>query len=104
MLTRSQTTRRVAWGTLAATMVATIVTAVAPNVSATPPPPNAGPPSGDGIAPIAVSGNVSCADLNADGKSSTAYPINKRGADATLARDLASYLDQYNNGMICSGS
>ena len=84
-------------------MVATI-SAVAPNASATPPPPTAGAPSGDGIVPIAVSGNVSCADLNVDGKSTTAYPINKRGADATLARNLSSYLDQYNNGMICSGS
>ena len=85
-------------------MVATIVSAVAPNASATPPPPIAGAPSGDGIVPIAVPGNVSCADLNVDGKSTTAYPINKRDADATLARDLSSYLDQYNNGMICSGS
>ena len=87
MLTRSQTTRRLAWGALAATMVATIATAVAPNASATPPPPTAGPPSGDGIVPIAVPGNVSCADLNADG---TSYP--------TVTGNFGFKIDDVGNG------
>ncbi|TEX44909.1 MAG: hypothetical protein B7C54_07110 [Acidimicrobiales bacterium mtb01] len=39
-----------------------------------------------------------------DGKLASAYSIGKRGADAALARTLSGYLDQYNNGMICSGS
>ncbi|MEY3091447.1 MAG: hypothetical protein RIU67_230 [Actinomycetota bacterium] len=39
-----------------------------------------------------------------DGKRSTAYPIGKQGTDAALARTLSGLLDQYNNGMICSGS
>ena len=71
MLTRSQTQRRLAWGSLAVTMVATILTSAVPGASAIPPPLTAGPPSGDGVVPIAVAGNVSCADLNAD---SAAYP------------------------------
>jgi len=39
-----------------------------------------------------------------DGKSSTAYPIGKKGSDAALARSLSGYLDGYNNGLVCIGS
>ena len=68
-------------------MVATIVSAVAPNASATPPPPTAGAPSGDGIVPIAVPGNVSCADLNADG---TSFP--------TVSGNFGFKIDDVGNG------
>lgn len=51
-----------------------------------------------------VTVDVTSLSVDFDGKSTTAYPINKRSADATLARNLSSYLDRYNNGMICSGS
>jgi hypothetical protein len=30
--------------------------------------------------------------------------LGKQGTDAALARTLSGLLDQYNNGMICSGS
>ncbi|MEY4361985.1 MAG: hypothetical protein RL391_1291 [Actinomycetota bacterium] len=39
-----------------------------------------------------------------DGKATTAYPIGKKGSDASLARTLSGYLDGYNNGLVCSGS
>ena len=39
-----------------------------------------------------------------DGKSTTAYPIGKKGSDAALARTLSGYLDGYNNGLVCVGS
>lgn len=39
-----------------------------------------------------------------DGKLTTAYPIGKKGTDASLARSLSGYLDGYNNGLVCVGS
>ena len=52
-------------GGLAALLAAASLSVVEP-VSATPPTPTAGAPSGDGVVPVPMNGNVTCADLNAD--------------------------------------